>query len=101
MGKLFECGECVFVGEIQHLLMRLDHFKIESYHPIEERLIGSKPRTWIGMMVQDLLDVWVCFRHGPPPLATVVAALAKSTTHETPFQPAREKVHTTPPLYTG
>src|SRR5260370_32743087 len=43
--------------------MSLDHFKIESSNPIEEGLIGSKPRRVFSLMIQDLPDSRGCFCH--------------------------------------
>src|SRR5260370_42383241 len=40
-----------------------DHIKIEGRNLVEENLIGSKPRTLISLVVQDLSDRRGCFCH--------------------------------------
>src|SRR6266487_822400 len=41
--------------------MSLDHLKIESCNPIEEGLVGSKPRSMLRLVVQNLSDGRGCF----------------------------------------
>ena len=67
MGKLFKSSEGIFVGKVQHFLMRLDHPKVEGHNPIEENLIGSKPRAITGLIGQDLLDCRGRFCHARSP----------------------------------
>src|SRR5438128_1949013 len=63
MSKLFQSGERLFGRKIKHSRVSLDDLKVEGSDLIEESLIGSKPRSMIGLVVQDLLDGGGCFSH--------------------------------------
>ena len=47
--------------------MSLDDSVVEGCDTIKEGLIGSKPRTVFGLVVQDLLDGRGCFCHTRSP----------------------------------
>src|SRR5437763_10593145 len=66
VGELFKGGERIFIGEIEYVLMCLNDLKIEGHNLIEENLIGSKPRSVIRLVVQDLLDGRGGFCHTRP-----------------------------------
>ena len=63
VGELFKGGERIGIGEIEYVLIGLNDLKIEGSNLIEESLIGSKPRSVIALVVQDLLDGRGCFCH--------------------------------------
>ena len=51
MREQLKGGECFLVSKLKDASVRLDDFKIEGSHLIEEPLIGSKPRAMIRLMV--------------------------------------------------
>src|SRR3989442_14757804 len=63
MSKLFKSRESLFCRKIKHTRVSLDHLKVEGSNLIEEGGIGSKPRSMIGLVVQDLLDRGGGFGH--------------------------------------
>ena len=63
MGEGFQGCERLFVGEIEHALMGLDHLKVEGRNLIEEGLSGSKPRRMMRGIVQLLPDRRGCLCH--------------------------------------
>ena len=84
MGERFQGGEGFFRGKVEHVLMRLDDFKVEGHHTVEQRVIGRKGVGMLRVIVQALSDRRDRFRQVN--LLAFPLSLSKYTAHRTYFQ---------------
>src|SRR5260370_42009239 len=71
MREHFQRRERLFVFKIEDGFVCLDTREIEGHHTIKEGLIGRKPRSMIGLIVQALSDRHRGFCHRIPPFFLV------------------------------
>jgi hypothetical protein len=63
MRELLQCGEGLFVGEIQKARVGLNDLKVEGHNTVEQRVIRRKPRSMLRLRVQALSDGCGRLRH--------------------------------------
>jgi hypothetical protein len=84
MGEHFQGGEGFFRGKLEHFLVRLDDFKVEGHHTVEQCVIGRKVIGMLRVIVQALSDRRGRFRQVN--LLAFPFSLSKYTAHRTYFQ---------------
>ncbi len=84
MGERFQGGEGSFRGKVKHGLMRLNDFKVEGHHTVEQSVIGRKAVGKLRLIVQALPDRRGRFCHVN--LLSFSFSLSKYTANRTYFQ---------------